>query len=247
MPAKTELDTSINSKQPAITPSDDIAPLGSDKLALTDKAKMAELDAQAAAIGAIHNYTTGYFEYNTLVDITTAQMREILTLIPLGRMGGNMDFRFIYTKARTLTVYIYFLSNYPSMRMAFAYGHKSLELVKFVATNNNTIMPSNVEDTFRYCESLRLIDGTIDLSGITGGIHLCDKCPALEEIRIKNLKSNIFFADSPLLSLASIQYMVDNAANTTPITITLHPDAHARLTEELIAQAAEKQITFATT
>ena len=152
------------------------------------------------------------------------------------------------------------------MRMAFAYGHDSLEVVKFVSTNNNTIMPSNVENTFRYCTSLRLIDGTIDLSGITGGIHLCDKCTALEEIRIKNLKSNIFFADSPLLSLTSIQYMVDNAANTDAITVTVHPDVYAKLTgdttnaaaaalsadelakwQALVAQAAEKQITFATT
>ena len=240
-------EATIASKQPAITASDDIAPLGSDKLALTDKAKMAELDAQAAAIGAIHNYTTGYFEYNTLVDITTAQMRAILPFITLGRMGGNMDYRFIRPSVRTLTVHVDLVSNYPSMEMTFAYGFHTLEVVKFVTPSNNTFTPSNVKNTFRYCESLRLIDGTIDLSGITGNIRLCDVCPALEEIRIKNLKSNIFFADSPLLSLTSIQYMVDNAANTTPITITLHPDAHARLTEELIAQAAEKQITFATT
>ena len=132
------------------------------------------------------------------------------------------------------------------MEMTFAYGFNTLEVVKFVTPNNNAFTPSNVRNTFRYCESLRLIDGTIDLSGITGNIRLCDVCPALEEIRIKNLKSNIFFADSPLLSLTSIQYMVDNAANTTPITITLHPDAYARLTDEIITAATAKQINFAT-
>lgn len=247
LPTKTELDASLASKQPAITPSDDIAPLGADKLALTDKAKMAELDAQAAAIGAIHNYTTGYFEYNTLTDITVEQMRAIIPFITLGRLGGNLDFRFLHPIVRTLTVYVEYFANYPSMEMAFAYGNDVLEVIKFVTPNNNTIMPSNVKDTFRYCVSLRLIDGTIDLSGIKGDIRPCHGCSALEEIRIKSLKSNIFFADSPLLSLTSIQYMVDNAANTTPITITLHPDAYARVTEELIAQAAEKQITFATT
>lgn len=78
LPTKTELDASLASKQPAITASDDIAPMGADKLALTDKAKMAELDVQAAAIGAIHNYATGYFEYNTLTDITAEQMRKII-------------------------------------------------------------------------------------------------------------------------------------------------------------------------
>ena len=72
-------------------------------------------------------------------------------------------------------------------------------------------------------------------------------CSSLTTVELSRLKLSISFADSPLLSLSSMQYLVDNAANTTPITITLHPDAHARLTEELIAQAAEKQITFATT
>ena len=39
----------------------------------------------------------------------------------------------------------------------------------------------------------------------------------------------------------------DNAANTTPITITLHPDAYARLTDEIITAATAKQINFVTT
>ena len=76
---------------------------------------------------------------------------------------------------------------------------------------------------------------------------LFKSCPKLETVYLCAIKTSFNIIGAPLLSLASIQYMVDNAANTSPITITLHPDAHARLTEELIAQAAEKQITFATT
>ena len=71
-------------------------------------------------------------------------------------------------------------------------------------------------------------------------------CVKLRNVELKNTKVNISFSDSPLLSLDSIQYLIAYAANTSPITITLHPDAYARLTDELIAQATEKQITFAT-
>ncbi len=52
--------------------------------------------------------------------------------------------------------------------------------------------------------------------------------------------------DSPKINLISLQYLIKHATNTNEITITLHPEAYARLTDDLIAEAAEKQITFAT-
>ena len=251
LPTKTELDASLASKQPAITPSDDIAPLGSDKLALTDKAKMAELDAQAAAVGAIHNYTTGYFEYNTLVDITTAQMRAILYTpwnVYNNRVQCPTNIRTNIYCNRTFTKY-YSPGDYVSLLSTFI--NTQLEVLK-LCEDSEYIAVNNISSAFYGSKKLRTIIGGIQLSpntAITASqvFNPFGQCSALENIRLSYLSINISFADSPLLSLTSIQYMVDNAANTTPITITLHPDAHARLTEELIAQAAEKQITFATT
>lgn len=56
-------------------------------------------------------------------------------------------------------------------------------------------------------------------------------CSKLVELR-GALRSNFGFniADSPLLSLASFQFMVNNAYNTAPITVTVHPDVYAKLT-----------------
>ena len=71
-------------------------------------------------------------------------------------------------------------------------------------------------------------------------------CVKLRNVEIKKLKVNVQFPDSPNLSLESTTYMVENAANTAPITITLHPDAYARLTDEIITAATAKQINFAT-
>ena len=95
--------------------------------------------------------------------------------------------------------------------------------------------------------NLKKIIGELDVSYVTQFINCFYRAPLLSDITLWSLKCSIAFSDCALLSLTSIRYMVDNAANTTPITITLHPDAYARVTEELIAQAAEKQITFATT
>lgn len=246
LPTKTELDASLASKQPAITPSDDIAPLGSDKLALTDKAKMAELDAQAAAIGAIHNYTTGYFEYNTLVDITTEELRDMLShineiFLPGGRRLAN-------SKARTNIVTASSLSkgwggDFVSLN-GLLVQNKNIEILKLgdVQAQGPTVT------MFCYgAYRLKKILGEIDVRAVTQFELVFKDTPLLSDITLWSLKCSIAFSGCSLLSLTSIQYMVDHAANTSPITITLHPDAHARLTEELIAQAAEKQITFATT
>ena len=126
-----------------------------------------------------------------------------------------------------------------------------LEVLK-LCSDAQYITVNNIAMAFYGSKKLRTIIGGIQLSpnsAITASQVTTPfgQCPALENIRLSYLSINISFADSPLLSLTSIQYMVDNAANTTPITITLHPDAYARITEELIAQAAAKQITFATT
>lgn len=79
-------------------------------------------------------------------------------------------------------------------------------------------------------------------------------CSSLTTVELSKLCISISFADSPLLSLSSMQYLVSNAANTTEITVTVHPDVYAKLTDEsnaewhtVLTDAEAKQITFATT
>ena len=54
------------------------------------------------------------------------------------------------------------------------------------------------------------------------------KCLNLKTISISDLKFNVSFADSPLLTSKSILYMIQKEAATSAITITLHADAYAR-------------------
>ena len=75
----------------------------------------------------------------------------------------------------------------------------------------------------------------------------------LANIKVKQLKANISLADSPLISLESLQYLITNAANTSVITVTVHADVYAKIQDEsntdwhaLLAAAEAKQITFAT-
>ena len=78
--------------------------------------------------------------------------------------------------------------------------------------------------------------------------------PLLEFIRLSGVKINVSIPDSPSLSLESVSYLVEKAANTSAITVTVHADVLAKLQDEeghpewhaLMQQAAEKQISFAT-
>lgn len=78
-------------------------------------------------------------------------------------------------------------------------------------------------------------------------------CPNLQNIQIKYARYNIRLADSPLLTLESFQYLVENATNTSAITVTVHADVYAKLTDPQQADwyavntaAQGKHISFAT-
>lgn len=108
-------------------------------------------------------------------------------------------------------------------------------------------------DIFNGCGKLHTIYGFLDVSNAAVTAQWFKSCTSLREVRIRNLKRSISLADCPLISLDSIQYMVDKATNTTAITITVHPDVYAKLTAEtntewhqVLTDALDKNITFAT-
>lgn len=78
-------------------------------------------------------------------------------------------------------------------------------------------------------------------------------CSNLQNIQIKYARYNIKLANSPLLTLESFQYLVENATNTSAITVTVHADVYAKLTDPQQADwyavntaAQGKNISFAT-
>lgn len=130
-------------------------------------------------------------------------------------------------------------------------------LTKIVFRSNASpciVRIGNFTATFHTCSNLKEIDGVLDVSNMTSPIYSTFMLDGrLEDVWISGLKYSANFQDCKSLSLASLQYLVDNAANTTAITITVHHDVYAKLTDEsntewnaLLAQAAEKNITFAT-
>lgn len=207
-----------------------------------------ELIAQckSADTDILYNAQTGHFEYNGLTDITTKQMRDILFsqwAIYNNRVQCPINIR---TNVVPNRIYALYAGASDCVSLMTTFVQSGLEVLKL---SRGTINVSNIATAFTSCRKLKRIMGVLDLAHISTDFGVFDAfkdCIALEDVQLKNLKYNISFRDSALLSLNSIQYLVTNAANTSPITITLHPDAYARLTDEIITAATAKQINFAT-
>ena len=66
-------------------------------------------------------------------------------------------------------------------------------------------------------------------------------CVSLERVKI-HTSVNVSLGNSPLISKHSLLYMINKATPTSAITITLHPDAYARLADDTdIVAALEAQ------
>lgn len=215
--------------------------------------------AEAAAPRYItYNRETGYFELNGLTDLTAHEMELIL------RFGGFDTF----AHSQTTSTHSISTSAIPQIRTTLPSVAESGLTYPFSTTGawQNPLLESArfgngsqyAEVSFKVNASMYILskslkalldritptaDVTIGYANTTADTSTTS---AIETIYVYKLANNLNMPRCPNLSLESIEYMVANAANTKPITITLHADAFARLTEELIAEAAEKQITFAT-
>ena len=210
------------------------------------------------AAGAVYNEQTGFYELNGLTDITEEQMREIyLCTADLDKRedwrGGiaNKTFR-TNLGFHTNTIY-----NYVNRRFnLFNSLRENMNLeVLHVGTETSTIFKtypftiSQLGDCF-YRTSVKKIEGFIAFN--YSNIDLT-RLILIEHIRIVQLKTNINFGASPNITLDSLQFLIQEAINTSAITVTVHADVYAKIQDEtqadwhaLIASAQEKQITFAT-
>lgn len=94
---------------------------------------------------------------------------------------------------------------------------------------------SNVNDLkyiFYGCINLQDVIPVLDLGKATNVTSFAYNCFSLRGIKIKNLPISIAFSQSSRLSKESLLFMINNEAATSPITITLHADAYARLAND---------------
>lgn len=206
------------------------------------------------AAGAVYNQNTGFYELNGLTDITEEQMKLVYVTSNPTKRVADLCSVFASSSIRT---------NLPFLNRG---GYKPIDCyAAFVNCSNLEVVALGVEDgvifysaripyMFCNCIKLRTVIGVLDCGNTNQPNNKAfDNCRALENIRLNKLKYSISFSNSPLLSLESLQYLINNAANTSAITVTVHADVYAKIQDEsntdwhaLLALAQEKQITFAT-
>ena len=205
------------------------------------------------AAGAVYNRNTGFYELNGLTDITEEEMKVIYVQTNHMDYIENMNDVFSNLNFRTNLGFKQIRrANNRTFNLKNAFReNKNLEVLKLGnSTNDNWVMKcSDMQDFVTYCSNLKEIIGYIECPVVVNFLYT----PLLEEIRFKNIVRNFGIKDSPLISLESLQYLITNAANTSPITVTVHADVYAKIQDEgqvdwhaLIETAAAKQITFAT-
>ena len=205
------------------------------------------------AAGAVYNEKTGFYELNGLTDITEEQMKVIYVQTNHMDYIENMNDVFSGLNFRTNLGFKHIRrANNRTFNLKNAFRENTnLEVLKLGnSTNDNWVMKcSDMQDFVTYCSNLKEIIGYIECPVAVNFL----RTPLLEEIRFKNIVRNFGIKDSPLISLESLQYLITNAANTSPITVTVHADVYAKIQDEtnvewhaLLAAAEAKQITFAT-
>ena len=227
---------------------------------------------QAENEGATFNETTGYFELNDLPDISYKEMLNIFDANALAHhfiVGGGAIFRSINMDKCPRTICI---PNYTGSNINASDGFRVATQVTGQVSKIETISIGTQQDGRNFtatnlyqlcygCQYLRKVgfyNGVRMSSASTDVSLIATNCFSLEEFNLLGLAKNIGFNACSALKVSSIAYMVDNAANTTAITMALHATAYARCQADtteyeyngqtytgIIAYAAAKNITIA--
>lgn len=119
-----------------------------------------------------------------------------------------------------------------------------LEVVRLSTNDLQGVWVSNMQGAFEDCLKLKEIMPTIiDDTDSSFSWHTAFlRCAELESFQIKELRHNLNLKWSPKLSLATMQYLVDNASTKitaeSPVVVTVHADVFAKLTGDTTNEAA---------
>lgn len=194
-----------------------------------------------------YNESTGYFELNGLIDITYEQAVEIYAK---WNKTAFLKSAYVSLNIRTNIPSAYF--DEFDMTAAFSFC-SNIETIRL--GGDASLYRGNFNSTFRRANKLRSVLGVMHCPKFEDLTF--ESCGALEEIRISCANGynipTINLRWSPKISLYSLNYYVTHKYQASATVITVHPDIFSKLTDEaneewhqLLLDAAEKQITFAT-
>lgn len=174
-----------------------------------------------------------HYYLNGLGDITERQMMDIYNAPHDGRSA------FSYARNTARTYILRGGTQQAAITSLVAWFAQSYLMEVLAPVNFIGLISGSCERMFSGCTNLRhlYLDGFLFLYA-TSFYSAFTGCSSLITCCIKKVAKDIAFADSSKISKESIIYIIENAAPSSAITITLHPDAYARLAEDADIVAA---------
>lgn len=194
-----------------------------------------------------YNAQTGKFGYGTTIDDLTAD--DVRRALSVGVFTG-VPSAGQYTAVKTSVILPLsqpMLTSFYSLSQAF-HTNDDIRAVAFHNYYGLEYRCSDLTYAFVHCKMLQEIAGILNVGGCDTAAKLMafGNCVSLQWVQLMNVKADVSFVNSPKLRVECLAYLVEHAANTEPITVTLHADVYTALPDDLVAEAAEKQISFAT-
>lgn len=196
------------------------------------------------------NAVTGFYEYFDLLDITESEAINIYN--NTNGCGTDLDFGL---KIQSMNQRINFApkTNWQPQGRNYNldfYGCRQeiviLEAIDRWLTSSYLFCLSNTKSSMSfYSSSVRKIVGSIGITIKTGTFTLSHTPnPQLSEVLFRDVAINFNAAAIPNLNAYSVEFLIETAKNSKPITLTLHAQAYARLTPEIFDLATSKQISI---
>lgn len=258
--------TEIDSKQPALTTSNDVTVNSDATLSLTERAKMQNFIDRWNEAWKIGGVQYGKYDPDNAPDaghpfqgnglwMTYEEAIPILELAPFCKLEFGDDsfknrFRFMGNRGtynpRTLVPFNLYSVNASVGSADYMFEQwvdTNLEVLVFhesTPPNGVRVQFTSCKKTFSRCKNLHTIKG-LYLRGVSNSNNtagMFDLCAKLQNLTASFLHCDVSLKDSPLLTRESIVYLVQYASNTAPITVTVHPDVYAKLTGDTTNAAA---------
>lgn len=218
------------------------------------------IDMWNEAVGTYGTYNeeTDLFELNGITDIgwdealrihayCSGWHKNVANEQVVGKLSDKINIRTAYP--------IFYAGGNPTLSLsALAHSNSKIEAIRLAHDNTPDKIVTSLRYAFYGCTKLKHIYGTIILLNATSITvnNAFTNCRELVTVYIKGLNASLNLNNCSKLSLDSLQFMIDNAANTTDITITVHPDVYAKLIDtsntawnQLLTVAFDKGISLA--
>lgn len=216
------------------------------------------------AAGAVFNDETGYYEMNGLTDLTEDDMIKAYSFprIPSGNTSALVFDTFTPGINRNgIRTNFPFFTIFRDVGRLSLYGQLKLEVFNLQSIVTNNAQPFYIRTEFGICDTLNLrkVLGVLNVHYIQSTNALSNPFSKalqnLESINIQGLHVDTnLLKNSALITIDSLMYLINESENENTITVTVHPDVYAKLTDEANAEwyavntaAQAKNISFATT